>query len=246
MLDSPTALLVEDHASFDFHFEKVFTAERFTAIRSVEDLLAHPGPSHPWNYAFIDFALAGTLTGFTALAHLRRTSPRTRCIVFTALGEGGRTLYAVAASRWLGAWAIVDKQVDTATLRAVRSGTNPTPPGWTTNLHLHGHLLDQLFPEPTSLQIWRKWREAGGTSRGFQHVAPKLVTPARRFAERAPGDVRNFQAAFLGGSREPLVGRKTRDAQLVVTPFIERHSIFFDAPDLDVAVRAGRLWEHIT
>lgn len=244
MLTSPTALLLEDHASFDFHFEKVFSAERFTPIRSVEDLLAYPDPAQEWDYAFIDFVLAGKLTGFTALDHLRRTSPRTRCIVFTALGEGGRTLYAVAASRWLGAWAIVDKQVDTATLQAVRGGVDPTPPRWTTNLHHSGHLLDQLFPEPTSLQIWRKWREAGGTSRGFHYVDPRLVSPARRFAERAPDDVRNFQDAFLGGSREPLAGRKTRDAQLVVTPFIERHSTFFDAPDLDAAVRAGRPWGH--
>src|SRR5690349_3817845 len=100
-------LLVEDHAAFNGELRDGFGRADITHARSVHAL--RPLPPADWHAAFIDSQLADDdLTGLSAYLHLRQVSPRTRCVTLTALGESGRTLFAVAASRWFRAWATLD------------------------------------------------------------------------------------------------------------------------------------------
>lgn len=231
-------LLVEDHSAFNGQLRDGFGRAEITHARSVHELRALPPAD--WDVAFIDFQLGDDdLTGLSAYLHLRQVSPRTRCVTLTALGESGRTLFAVAASRWFGAWATLDKRIlDDERIRGIAAGLDPTPELWTENLRLHAYLVDLMFAQPAWVQFWRRWLEAGGTHRGMAQLIPGSGQAARDFAAANVGNIHNFSDAFLRTGATVQSGKP----QVVIGTFVEKHHLFFQAPDLAVAVDAAQPW----
>lgn len=231
-------LLVEDHSAFNHELREGFKRAEITHVRSVHALRALEPAD--WDVAFVDFQLGdGDLTGLSAYLHLKQVSPRTRCVTLTSLGESGRTLFAVAASRWFGAWATLDKRMlDEESIRAIATGVNPTPELWTENLHHHAYLIDRMFAEPSWAQFWRRWLEAGGTHRGMAMLVPGSGHACRSFAAENVDNIRNFSDAFLGAAAKT----SSTKTQVVISTFVEKHHLFFQAPDLTAAVDHAQPW----
>ena len=231
-------LLVEDHSAFNGQLRDGFERAEITHVRSVAELRALEAAD--WDVAFIDFQLGdGDLTGLSAYLHVKQVSPRTRCVTLTALGESGRTLFAVAARRWFGAWATLDKRIlDAERIREIATGANPTPELWTENLRHHGYLIDLMFAEPAWVQFWRRWLEAGGTHRGMAMLIPGSAQACLDFARANVGNIHNLSDAFLGTTGTA----RSSKPQVVISTFVEKHHLFFQAPDLVAAVDAAQPW----
>ncbi len=125
-----TILLVEDHASFRQALQGVITDEpdievvgQAAEAEEAADLAAHTRPA----IAVVDLDLQQN-SGVDAIATIRRESPRTACIVLSALTndvEFGRAIEA-------GASAVLQKSIEITELldviRAVAGGATILPP----------------------------------------------------------------------------------------------------------------------
>ncbi|WP_236745366.1 hypothetical protein [Rhodococcus sp. BS-15] len=165
---------------------------------------------------FIDFALdrggiAG-LKGSTAsetgsglgvlIALHRRFGPDAmpRIIVTTMIHEQGRYLYAIAATRWFHADAIVDKaNLRSTDIREILSGSDPTEAWLRENIEENGHLLDELFAVPEWSPIWQVWMASSGRVELAYALLNGKVSKNRimTFMKEMPPRVDNLRAAFF-------------------------------------------------
>lgn len=249
-------LLVENLPTFHSMFAEVADVELDIA-RNLTELrrllrLNLTGCETPvsWDYALVDFDYVSDLsaigaaereTGLTALALLREQSPRTKCIAFTSFHENGRLLYAAAAHRWFGAWAMLDKgRADLPVLRAlVNYGTNPTTSQWLTKLTRHSHIIDDLFAGRHWAYLWTRWNTYGATDRRV-HQGVKSEPDAPYFTLN---DVRVFKEAMMHAvprfnehfqPLRPMLG--VDKPQSLITAFYEANSLFLSAVDIHTAL----------
>lgn len=245
---SAKVMLLEDH-QFGHQFRHVFgTCDHYY---TVGELAGASGSG--WDYAFIDFELANNYTGLGALLYLREYSPETKIITFTATGERGRTLFALAAKRWFGAWALLDKGLaGDDTLEGIRAGINPTTPQWDSKLATSGWMINMLFRRPLWLQMWRLWPTYDGSVRALKTANPELGPAAiREFSEQAPEVVAALQATFFPTEitlaeqhTDRATGGKRGYAKRAVplSAFGRTHSNFFNAPELPEVLEFAEPW----
>jgi len=238
-------LLLEDHKSFRHHFELVF-GERLDHCYTYRQMVEKGGG---WEYAFIDFELNDRFTGLGALTYLREFSPETKVIVFTAIGERGRTLFALAAREWFNTWAMLDKGlVDDEILRGVAEGVDPTTPQWQAQLSC-SWMINQLFRKPTWLDIWRLWSVYGGSQKAVATASGLSPATVREFGEDALKAVDMLQNQFFATrARVPVkpsatgIGRGNVQRAVPLCDFYQSHANFFDAADLADVLELVEPW----
>lgn len=182
----------------------------------------------------------GQPTGFTVFLALRELRPRPRSIVFTTL-QGG-ALYAVAARRWLGASAVLDKSATDSQLRAIITSREVSLyPGWRARLATHSHLLDGLFPTRHSGLIWSVWQEAQGDTGTIARLAHLGQSTVKQFASLVHDDVANVQEHLLGHAR---VGtqRGNKNLRGPILELASSQSQFFRAPELPEILEIAQPW----
>jgi hypothetical protein len=231
-------VLLEDH-QFGHQFTHVFG--KCDHYFTVGEMAAAGGSG--WDYAFIDFELADKYTGLGALIYFREYSPQTKVIVFTAIGERGRTLFALAARCWFDAWALLDKGLASdETLGMVKDGVNPTTDVWTAKLARNGWMINMLFQKPLWLQMWRLWPIYDGSVRALRRANPDLRPSAiRDFSEQAPDVVSAFQDQFFP-TEVALASRQNTARAVPLSTFGRTHSNFFSAPELTEVLEIAEPW----
>lgn len=249
-------LLLEDHQAFRDQFERVF-GDRLDHCYNVGEMAAKAGElsraNQSWDYAFVDFELSDRYTGFGALYELANNSEDTRVVVFTALGERGRTLFALAAREWFNVWAVLDKNAATdATLRNVGAGVNPSP-DWEERVLPHSRVVNTLFRKPSWLQIWHLWVVYGGTRRAICQAGNGLtLNGVREFGQDASSAVEAVKAAVPLIDIRAAVGKKLAAAPhqagktpqaVPISEFYHAHSNFFNAPELPLILEDAQPWK---
>ncbi|MFC7962819.1 response regulator [Rhodococcoides kroppenstedtii] len=247
MAHEGSVLLVEDHQAYELQFREIFgDVDRFG---SAEDLVE--SGMKGWPYAFVDFDLDREGTGLGVLEYLREHSPGTRVVIFTSLSENGRALFALAAYHWYGAWAVTEKRScsDEVLTALGREGRNPTPAGTVKLLREQAWRVDTLFPLPHALGVWRVWVAFGGSAPAIAKAHPYWNrNDLYDFSTDTTAAVSQFRqqcAALLAppvqmpnGHMSQLSGQN----QKVITAFVETHSKFFYAPELDRIVNRVAPW----
>ena len=188
-----------------------------------------------WSAAFVDFDLSGIAeepqpSGLSALRLLLQERPADPRIAYTTLSENGRTLFAVAAYRWLDTTIILDKSSAAETVKAaVEAGSGAMPAGWRAKLR-NAHLVDQLFAKYNWLPLWKIWPAYDGSIRVVgKHLPPgNAPTSVREFSEGAEPAAENFRTAFEGVTRPERSGKRARATPLVA--FADTNSKFFPRP----------------
>jgi CheY-like chemotaxis protein len=239
-------LIVDDHPSHPVFLRDIFGT--VDICKSYADLVLAVRSGTQWSAAFVDFDLSGVAeeaqpTGLSALRLLLQERPRTRRIAYTTLSENGRTLFAVAAYRWLDTTVILDKSSAPETVKAaVATGRDAMPAGWRAELQ-SAHLVDMLFAKYNWLPLWEIWPLYDGSIRVVQkHLPPgNAVTSVREFSEGAGPAAENFRAAFEGVTRAERSGRPARATPLVA--FADTNSKFFHAPDLQDILNFAKPWD---
>lgn len=248
-------LLLEDHHAFTYLFERVFE-DRLDHCFNAGEVAARGGElgrtGQRWDYAFIDFELGDPrFTGFAALQYLLEESPKTKIVVFTAIGERGRTLFALAAREWFNAWTVLDKQAASdATLRKVAAGEDPAEQwqGWLAK----SSVINGLFEKQSWLQLWRLWATYRGSQTAISKAGKVGPTPVREFGKGA------LKAIELLKHEVPSIDVKVRNAgammphqrgneatQVPLVEFYHTHSNFFNAPELPEILELVEPWNRI-
>nr|WP_296774223.1 hypothetical protein [Rhodococcus sp. (in: high G+C Gram-positive bacteria)] len=210
-----TVMVVEDHSLQD-SFESVVPHDKLYWCRTVSEVRYQLERGLVPDVVFIDFALdrggiAGlkgstaseTGTGLGVLIALRRSfgpDAMPRIIVTTMIHEQGRYLYAIAASRWFHADAVVDKaNLRSTDIRNILSGSDPTEPWLRENIEANGHLLDELFAVPEWTPIWQVWMASSGRLElAYARLNGKVSkNRIRTFMEEIPPRVDNLRTAFF-------------------------------------------------
>jgi hypothetical protein len=245
-------LLVEDQPQSPALFRQLFDdVDVCTDIRQL-NLAIEAG--REWAAAFVDFDLSGAAeglfpTGLSALLRLREARPQTRRVVYTTLGENGRTLYAVAAYRWLDTAVVLDKSYGGSELRAAASPheANPTPLGWQTKLTQHAYLIDHLFAKPNWLALWRIWRQYNGSIRAVGDDPPpgNNRNSVREFSVEATGAMTAFREAFYGSSPTTYDRRGNSALATPLVAFAYANDKFFNAPDLEAVLAFAKPWDRV-
>jgi ActR/RegA family two-component response regulator len=238
----PDVLLVDDQPAFGAIHHQAFgpAADWCTSTAQLAEALK---TGRRWTTAFVDFELGRHQpTGLTALS-LLADYPETRTVVYTTLGENGRTLFATAAYSWFGCSTILDKSHgDATTLRAAAAGHNPTPEAWRERLRQGPHLVDDLFQEPSWAALWRVWPEVNGSIKAAREALPgHSDNSIRQFSKRALEAMENFRDTFLG-PRTLTVSRGNTARATPLATFADSQDHFFKAPDLERALRHGQPW----
>lgn len=244
-------LLVEDHPAHASHFRQLFgDVDVCSDVRQLNWAIEAGGE---WAAAFVDFDLSGATaepqpTGLSALRLLLQSRPQTQRIVYTGLSDNGRTLYAVAAYRWLETAIVLDKTSDEGALRAAtsRHAANPTQPAWQAKLTQHAYLIDHLFAKYNWLALWRIWRQYDGSIRAVSDHLPPGNNPnsVREFSVDATNAMTNFRHAFYGPRPTTYQrGNSARATPLVA--FAEANDKFFNAPDLQDVLDFAKPWDRI-
>lgn len=243
-------LLLEDHQSFRHQFEHVF-GDGVDHCFTHREMVDH---GDGWDYAFIDFELNDKFTGLGALMYLRDYSPHTKVIIFTAIGERGRTLFALAGREWFNAWAILDKgRADDDILQGIAAGVDPTTPQWK-GLLASSWMINNLFQKPSWLQIWRMWAIYGGSQRAISSASNGDLTLAavRDFGEDALAAADMVQRQFFPTDTRPGAApgeagnRRYKQRAVPISDFYHSHSNFFDAPELAEVLEAAQPWQRRT
>jgi CheY-like chemotaxis protein len=247
-------LLLEDHEAFRHQFERVFEG-RLDHCFNVGEMAARgrelENAGHSWDFAFIDFELSDRYTGFGALDYLRTYSPATKAIVFTALGERGRTLFALAARRWFNVWAVLDKRAARdASLHNIAAGVNPSPQ-WD-KLLAKSAVVDELFAKEAWLQIWHLWAAYGGSQTAICKAGKLGPHPVREFGKGALKAVSLVKseiptidagAAWETNAAAPHV-RANEATAVPLVEFYRAHSNFFNAIELPDILERVQPWNH--
>lgn len=247
-------LLIEDHIAYDRQFKDIFGEDQFDKFDNYEKLA--DSNMSGWDYAFVDFDLgpgdekAGT-TGFSVLEYLRIHSPDTKIVGFTAIIDNARPLFAMAAHHWFGAWAVRDKSGCTdEILIAIRDeGRNPTSDLVAKLLHDESWRIDQLFPEPNALALWRVWTEHRGAARAiasaFTYFNKNQVEAFSKDVTAAVLGIREKVKVLYGHNHRPGVptGGARNDNKGITLAFVQENSVFFFAPDLETTLARVKPWE---
>lgn len=242
-------LLVDDQPQPGTHHTAVF-GPLADVCTSVDQLTERLRRGDTWSAAFVDFALSddigGQRTGLSALRLLKQQRPETRRVVYTTLGENGRTLFAVASYRWLDTEVVIDKSAATKSVlenAADVTAANPTASGWQRRLREHALLIDYLFADANWLGIWREWWAQNGSVSAVSKQLGPPFTPhvVQQFSTQVTQHVLNFEAAFFGASAREREGRSTARATPVAS-FARRHDFFFQAVDLDPVLNDAAPW----
>lgn len=247
-------LLLEDHHAFRHQFGRIF-GDRFDHCLSVGEMAARgrelEDSDDSWDYAFIDFELSDRYTGFGALDYLRTYSSTTKAIVFTALGERGRTLFALAAREWFDAWGVLDKRAaDDEALGNVAAGVNPSPQ-WD-RLLAKSAVINGLFEKETWLQIWQLWAAYGGSQTAICKAGKLGPYPVREFGKGALKAVDLVKSEIptidAGSVRNPnLAAPHIRGNEATAVPLVEfyhAHSNFFNATELRGVLDRVQPWNN--
>jgi len=243
-------LLVDDHPTVASHIRQLFGD--VDVCRDIRQLARAIEDGREWAAAFIDFDLSGVAgepeqTGLSAHRLLMQARPQTRRIAYTTFDENGRTLYAVAAYRWLETAVVLDKASDESALRAATSprAANPTPPAWQAKLR-HAYLIDHLFAKYSWLALWRIWRQYNGSIRAVSDHLPPGNTPnsVRTFSEEATSAMTAFREAFHG-SRPTTYERANSALAAPLVAFADANDKFFNAPDLPDVLDFAKLWSRV-
>lgn len=240
-------LLVEDLEGFDRQFRDIFgEVDRFAKFG---DLVA--SKKRGWSYAFVDFDLEDEATGFSVLDYLHEHSPGTKIVIYTALTENGRALFAMAARHWYNVWAVREKHGCTDdVLIAVRDeGRNPSIDRTNEILDRESWRIDTLFPQFDSVKLWSVWVEYGGSTRSIADAFKYFTrTQNDKFGTQVTAailEMRIHIGALLGQRSTPVpaVGGKRTDNKVITTTFVQANSAFFHAGDLERVVSRVRPWE---
>ena len=246
-------LLVDDHPTVASHIRQLFGD--VDVCRDIRQLARAIEDGGEWAAAFIDFDLSGVAaeherTGLSALRLLMQARPQTRRIAYTTLSDNGRTLYAVAAYRWLDTAVVLDKASDESALRAAASphGANPTPRAWQTKLSQHAHLIDHLFAKYNWLALWRIWRQYDGSIRAIgDHLQPGTGNTRNSvlvFSREATSAMTAFREAFYG-SRPTTYERGNSALATPLVAFADANDKFFNAPDLPDVLDFAKPWNRV-
>ncbi len=244
-------LLVDDHPTVASHIRQLFGD--VDVCRDIRQLARAIEAGREWAAAFIDFDLSGVAgepeqTGLSAHRLLMQARPQTRRIAYTTLSENGRTLYAVAAYRWLETAVVLDKASDENALRAATSphGANPTPPAWQTKLSQHAYLINQLFAKYNWLALWRIWRQYDGSIRAIgDHLPPgNTRNSVLVFSREATSAMTAFREAFYG-SRPTTYERGNSPLATPLVAFADANDKFFNAPDLQDVLDVAKPWNRV-
>lgn len=251
-------LLLEDHDAFCLRFEPVY-GDRLDHCYTVGQMATRGGEleraGEKWDYAFVDFQLEDHpgYTGFGALDYLHTFSPTTKVIVFTSLGEKGRTLFALAAREWFNAWTVLDKRsASNEALRNVAAGVEPSPQ-WQRYL-ARSSVINEFFKKESSLRLWKLFAFHGGTQSAICKAGKLGPNRVREFGKDAAGVVASIkrQIPLIDTSADGAPGvaaavRRGNDPVAVpVVGFYRAHHNFFEAPELPDILETVEPWRRPT
>lgn len=243
-------LLVDDQSQTARNLRHAFGADNVVWLPNPREAAAWLRTCDPHQLpqaVFVDYDFRepdgprfGQLTGFTVFLAIRELPIQPRTIVFTTLHEGA--LYAIAARRWLGASAVLDKSATDSQLREIVTSREVSLyPGWRIRLGAHAHLLDGLFPTRNAGEIWRVWQEAQGDTGTVARLAHVGQSTVKQFASLVHDDVGNVQEHLLGHPRI-AAQRGNKNLRGPILELASSHSQFFRAPELPELLTIAKPW----
>jgi DNA-binding NarL/FixJ family response regulator len=157
-------LVIDDYLTFEIAVRGILEGHTVSGVRSPADLPRILDREPPFDQAIVDLRFAqSTATGLSALAILRRLSPKTKTIITTTEEEENRLLYLLAAFQFFEPNALLGKRADAFVTRAVveaigRGEPSPSPAAdpFRRAAAMRPPLLDQLVHNRTELAIWQE------------------------------------------------------------------------------------------
>lgn len=249
-------LVIDDQMNFAWGLRGILEGHEVTGVHdpaALPRVLAH---EEPFDQAIVDLRFPmSEASGLTALATLRERSPRTRTIVTTTDWEENRLLYLLAAFQFFEPKAMLAKDADAFTTRAIVGAVGRGEPAPNADADpyrraaaIRPPLLDQVVGDKNELGMWQeltrfdKRQEIANAA----HVHPRTLdtfTAAKCAAIDTVTD--HFPQLRRGHDTQAAAGTAVRAAAhganlIKVIHFARTHAEFF--LDNEVAGLLRRYW----
>jgi DNA-binding NarL/FixJ family response regulator len=236
-------LVIDDYLNVEISLRSILEGHTVTGVRdpvALPKVLTH---EKPFDEAIVDLRYAqSAATGLTALAALRKLSPRTRTIINTTEEEENRLLYLLAAFQFFEPKAMLAKRADVFVTRAVIEAVGRGQPSPNADAdpfrraaEMSPPLLDQVVHNQTDLGIWRELArfDKRPDIASAAHVHPRTLD-AFSASKSAAIDIVNAHFPKLARVAEPAaVATAARAANLIrVIHFARVHIQFFSDPEV--------------